>query len=563
MPRVRTLEYQNNRGEPISAIVDSIGIVPGAPVVVIPPAWGRTKETLLPLASTIVETFASAGEPISVVRFDGTHRRGESYIHPRYRKAGDENLGFTFSQGVEDIHATVRFLAESADFAPTKVVLVSFSLAAIESRRAMATDETGLLVGWIPVVGMVDLQSGLRAVSGGVDYAFGLSRGVSFGHHELVGVVADMDATGSDALDHGLVFLEDAKRDVAKIQAPITWIHGRHDAWMDLGRVRELLSVGDSSQRRLLEVPTGHNLRDSEEALETFQLVAQEVSEFVVGRRLEPVRPSISRLEKRRLAERDRRPRAEVALTEFWADYLLGRDRRLGIELMTSTAAYRRLMDKQIELLKLDGVRTLVDLGAGTGGLLEGLERQGVGADGLRVISVDFVLEALKRQVRRSLQGAGMAVVAITADFESGGSVPLVSSSADAVLASLLVSYLSKPEALLVEAFRILRPRGRLVLSSLRPDADISTIYVEGVTEILTADATRMFGEGGEEFATLQREFLNDASRILDMEEAGIFRFRDAEELIRLVSDAGFDDVCATRAFGSPPQAIVVTGQRR
>ena len=76
--------------------------------MVIPPAWGRTKETLLPLAATIVETFRRAGQPVRVVRFDGTHRRGESHVDPELRTPGEEYLHFTFSQAVREWPELVR-----------------------------------------------------------------------------------------------------------------------------------------------------------------------------------------------------------------------------------------------------------------------------------------------------------------------------------------------------------------------------------------------------------------------------------------------------------------------
>src|SRR5262249_19207976 len=68
--RIGLVEYANQRGERIRALLDAVGDPRGAPAVVIPPAWGRTKETALPLAQTLLATFARAGEPLVVVRFD-------------------------------------------------------------------------------------------------------------------------------------------------------------------------------------------------------------------------------------------------------------------------------------------------------------------------------------------------------------------------------------------------------------------------------------------------------------------------------------------------------------
>ena len=60
----------------------------------------------------------------------------------------------------------------------------------------------------------------------------------------------------------------------------------------------------------------------------------------------------------------------------------------------------------------------------------------------------------------------------------------------------------------------------------------------------------------------MSRNFLNDAAKILDLEEIGAFRFWDPPELIELVSKAGFTDVETFSALGLPPQAVVVAATK-
>jgi len=567
---LEVVEYANQRGEAIRGLVDRACGGRGGTAVVIPPAWGRTKESFLALAQTLTATFAQQGEPLSVLRFDGTHRRGESYIDPECRASGDEYLHFRFSRAVEDIRASFDFVRREPGIAPERIVLVSFSLGAIEGRRALV-EEAGAIDGWVSVVGMVDLQSGLRTVSGGVDYAYGQSLGLRFGRHELVGVVADMDWTGDDAFRHGLVFLEDARRDMAELDLPITWIHGRHDAWMDLERVRALLAAGPPERRRLIEVPAGHQMRSSREAIETFQLVAAEVAAMALGRSVEPALPDLARIEERTRAERSRRPKPALDRRAFWSDYLLGRDRRLGFELMSATTAYRALMRRQIEGLELAAGDHLVDLGAGTGDLPLLLSDPDGGAPaGLRVTEVDLVPQALargrERLARSDSAAAAPQLERVAADLEIAGAIrglPLAAGSADAVMASLVLSYVTHPLALLREIRALLRPGGRLVLSSMRRDADISRIYVASLAE-LPPDRRRVhFGrEAADDFDELQRVFLNDAARLMQLEEEGRFRFFDAPELEQLVRRAGLEPVSSERGFGDPPQAVVLRARR-
>jgi ubiquinone/menaquinone biosynthesis C-methylase UbiE/pimeloyl-ACP methyl ester carboxylesterase len=561
---VPLVTYTNDRGEEIRAIADVVGDPRGAPAIVIPPAWGKTKETLLPLAATIAASFERAREPVVVIRFDGVRRRGESHNDPQYRAPGREYERFSFSQSVRDIETTLDHLER--EYGCRRALLVTFSAAAIEGRRVAATDSR--VAGWVSVVGAADLQSALRVVSGGIDFPYGYLRGVRFGIQEILGVSVDMDLGAADSLEHGLWFAEDERRDMADVTVPVTWIHGRHDAWMDLERARKLLSCGDTSQRRLLEIPIGHQVRTSRMALESFQLIASEALRILCGKSITPVLPDLTELEDRRRAERARIKGGAPDLHAFWQDYLLGRDRAYGIDLMAAVSSYEDLMRLQVERLELSAGARVADLGAGTGPLVSHFAREAGIPASLEISALDFVGEALDRARSRAqpLAAAGVALHPVRCDLDVEGeqrSIPLRSGAYEAVLASLLVSYLRDPGALLRESHRLLRPGGRIVVSSLRRDADTSKLYVEGVEELRAGRAHAFLGEHTpEQLTEALRRFLNDAARLLDLEEDGTFRFFDAGELVQLVRAAGFRDVRADEGFGDPPQAVVVSARR-
>lgn len=558
-PGLEVIRFTNQLGQDLVGLVNSTGARRGAPVVLIPPAWGKTKETLLPLALTIVETFRRAGRPVSVLRFDGTNRRGESFVDHDCNSSGDEYRHFRFSQAVEDLKSALRFVRETDPFKASRCVVVSFSLSTIEARRVVAEASAGEIAGWIPVVGIVDLQSGLRAVSGGVDYAEGILKGVHFGHHELVGVLADMDLTGRDAIDAGLVFREDARRDMARIRVPITWIHGKHDAWIDIERVRDVLRAGSAMNRRLIQVPTGHQLRSSQEAFRTFELIAREAVRMIWGDVVAGGSPALRLVDRVREAERRRRDQlvpGKMDLRSFWRAYLLGRDGSTGMDLLTATSSYREMMERQIALLALEPSSQVLDLGSGTGGFLRELNRADRGAG--VVVAVDLIVEAL----RRSKLSAKIPAAFVQADLDGGSSIPFADDSFDAILASLVVSYLRDPIAAAAEIKRLLRPGGRVVLSSLRKDADISPIYSDGVAELVALGADRQVMSEGVSFAEDQRRFLNEAARLVDLEDQGLFRFYDENELRALVANAGLRIVGVQRALGEPPQAIIVVAER-
>jgi len=567
LPDIRVVEFFNDENEHISAIIDSTGNTHGAPAVIIPPAWGKTKESLMPLSQTILSSFSNAGVPLSVVRFDGIRKRGESHNESKCNPGRSDHHRFTFSQGVRDIRTTIDFLESTPEFRPEKIVVVSFSAAAIETRRAVADDSR--IDGWVSIVGASDLQSMMRVISGGIDFASGLEKGISFGMQEILGIEVDMDHAGLDAFRNNLVYLDDSRRDMGRITVPVTWIHGRYDAWMSKDRALDALSRGSIHNRKFVEVPTGHMLRTSREALETFQLVTREVSRMVLGYELKPTMPNLQDMENRGIAERGRLSREKITLHQFWRDYLLGRETDIGIELMTSIAPYKELMRIQARDLRLSGGDIVVDLGAGTGSFPQFAASNIIAEGAFRVIEVDFVREGFLRTRKRLLESN----VAVPFDLQflqsdldlsdSEGCIPLVSSSVDAVIASLFISYVRNPEFVLNEVFRVLKPRGRLVISSLRRDADMSKLYIEGINELRTGLARERFGMSGEkEIETAARSYLNQASKLLDLEEEGEFRFWEINELVEVVKAAGFRQVESKRSMGSPPQAIVVSAIR-
>jgi hypothetical protein len=102
-----------------------------------------------------------------------------------------------------------------------------------------------------------------------------------------------------------------------------------------------------------------------------------------------------------------------------------------------------------------------------------------------------------------------------------------------------------------------------LVLSTLRPDADTSRIYHEAVEELRSGRARLLFGELHEvKLGESVQSFMNDATRLLDIEEQSVVRFFEESELRGLLEGMGFEVVRTERAFGVPPQAALVSARK-
>jgi ubiquinone/menaquinone biosynthesis C-methylase UbiE len=231
---------------------------------------------------------------------------------------------------------------------------------------------------------------------------------------------------------------------------------------------------------------------------------------------------------------------------------------------MTLTTAYADLMRQQIEALELRTGDCVIDLGAGTGAFPYYLNKLGLADRPRLVIEVDFVSDGLRRARSRlpTIHNCSFVEANIDVRERRGAGIPMLSNSAHAVLASLCLGYVSEPRLVLREIRRLLKADGRLVVSSLRRDADMSKLFVEGASELRTRwESEFAVWEFGVDFDRAIRGYMNEASRLLDLEEAGRFSFWERDELRDLLIEEGFREVELRTAFGDPAQAIIAVAR--
>jgi len=585
-PRVRLIKYFNKNGEEISAILNAsfnlnkVRSKEITPVVIIPPAYGRRKEATSLLATTLVETFRRNKQNIIVIRYDGIRAVGESFNDPENKEQGNEMLSFTISQAVDDLLTTLNHCYRNDSFCASNCVIVSFSNASVIARRAIIKEQEKKVNYWISIMGTTDPQDLIYNATGGIDYISNFVAGDKFGVIELLGHRVKKAAI-SDLLETNIAYLEDARNDMSKINIPATWIYGKYDFWTNQKRVIDIMSVESNGSREIFEVPTGHVVKTTAEAFEVFKLTTRCVWKQLFGEDVSPVTPSSYKAARITESEWSRIKHDRLNLQSYWRTYLLGKDKGdIGFDVLALTDEYIELMDKQVQLLQLNPNDIVADMGGGTGNFTKAY-LQNVGpktinktpahkqSGGPKIFTIDLVPEAMIRakqkheSLLKSKELNGLCAYYLSADLDlhkGNRFLPVQDELFTKILGSLLISYIPEPIKILREFYRALKPGGRLVLSSMKPDLDMSKPMTCFIAKLNSPDFVPPSGVTKDELLASTRSYINQAASLFDLEEERLFRFYSGEELCDLMKRSKFRDIKIYDTFGNPPQAVIASG---
>jgi ubiquinone/menaquinone biosynthesis C-methylase UbiE/CheY-like chemotaxis protein len=669
------LRIENRRGEEIVGLLNSslsLDEKP-VPVVVVPPAFGKTKEVLFGLALTLIQNFRALGKPLAVIRYDGIRRKGESYKDPDASEPPYEMLKASTSQGAEDIRTVLDWLQLNSKLKASSIILVTFSLSALEARVVLRDDFYRRQIDyWISCMGSLEFRDMMNRVNCGLDVLEQYQLGIKLGIYPILGNLICHESYAADVIANSVGTLEQAREDMRHLDLPITWIYGQYDQWVKSEFIRDVMSVQANALREVIGVPIGHNARTSQEALRLFGTITSLIHRFLHKTMIQPILPSKKNMEILRRAEKDRLPPRNLKNRKtYWHHYLVGENNLLGFDIMAMSDDYQQLMEDQLQALELQSTDRLLDLGGGTGNFVEHLLESGRDVPAQMTIA-DLILDAMKQArkkllsrynllndpgrldflgldlemsrflpVRRFLEGEvgsfeemadkienltlesalkiqeaysprlhrilrgepispsaddllkrkfDLHEYRIIVDFnqaaryvrrlsnkkpafrrlvlpgflEGNLHLPFKAGWYNKVLMSLVLSYVFDPAETLREVRRIIRPGGRLVLSSMRPDTDSSGPFTRLLEKIETMPEEALPPDLSKTLLLDSlRSFLNDAQALSDLEEAGTFDFFDPEKLEGILEEGGWDLIRRIPSFGDPPQGYVVVAKVR
>ncbi len=343
----QVLRIESRRGEEIVGLLNSslpLDDKP-VPVVLVPPAFGKTKEVLFGLALTLVQNFRALGKPLAVIRFDGIRRKGESHKDPEASEPPYEMLKASTSQGAEDIRTVLDWLQLNSKLRASSVILVTFSLSALEARVVLRDDFYRRQISyWISCMGSLEFRDMMNRINCGLDVLEQYQLGIKLGIYPILGNMISHEAYAADVIANAVGTLEQAREDMRHFDLPITWIYGQYDQWIKSEFIRDVMSIQANALREVIAVPIGHNARTSQEALRLFGTITSLIHRSLHATMIQPILPSKKDMEILRRAEKDRIPSRNLKNRKaYWHHYLVGENNLLGFDIMAMSDDYQQL----------------------------------------------------------------------------------------------------------------------------------------------------------------------------------------------------------------------------
>ncbi len=381
----------------------------------------------------------------------------------------------------------------------------------------------------------------------------------------FLGLEINGDTFLETILQSGLHDLAGTVADAAKLRVPLVYFYPEQDAWVARPEVEQMISA--CAQGRLVPVPAAmHEVRENPRAAETmFRQVAWACRQDTpypgdsgAGLR----RPDKNVLMKQNRRERERLRRSGAlpeGETEFWTGYLKK------YSILEKSTDYRDYLNLVGQLCGPPPPGALVlDAGCGNGMfgrwmLREAWQLQPASAGAPPVyVGLDLTTQGLNDALTGQLNARrwplpnspGLQYALVDFDQLAEGTIrlPFQSDTFEVICCSLVLSYLKRPQALLGELYRVLRPGGVLVASSLKPHCDLSVIYRDSIGRHVTAEEV----ESG-------RNLLRAAGKIKLKEEIGHYNFYSPAQLAALVMDADFNVRKSHLSLGNQAAVIQAT----
>ncbi len=549
--RSRVVVFPSRTGKKIVGFIDeSIHATEETPFVVMAPKYGQSKKNNLQMSYV----FAQNG--LRVLRFDHTNHIGESE---------GQIVDYTLPGAVADILAAIDFL--EIQHGVSKVILQANSMSARCAIRAAKLDAR--IERLICLVGIINFRSTITLICQKDIVDIYMDGGVQ-GVGDILGHDVNIDQFLKTSVDEDMHDNVGTAIDFKNAQCDVFMFAAEKDAWVDY---EELCRLKEGAPRvKVRQVPgVMHELMENPAA--ALKTIYEAV--FVAKHGRFPEEAELSEIEepnkkevfRQNKIERERlravAPRRETE-ADFWHSYL---DKYKMLESVGAYKDYLKLIGDCLGSPEEGNV--YLDCGCGNGMFGAWCLRDIIAqsSSGWKFPATYFGLdltgkglsEAAKRhslianeegtQPPRNLNMMYYRFDLDRIDATQEKLLPLADQTVDCVCCSLLISYLKDPVFLVKELHRVLKPGGRVILSSMKPYCDLSLIYKGYLDET-----------DSEEAIESARNLLSAAGVIQLKEDEGHYIFYSEDELVEIMRQGGFEKTHVFRSFGD--QANLVSSSK-
>ena len=528
-------ECWNKRGQRIALYHDKPRdtLPPVSPIVIISPSYGETKKEYIALA------YYLASNGFHVLRYDHTDHVGES---------DGSIVNTTLTSMQQDLHELLDYAQRTWPASP--IVLVATGLAARVALKAVAQDRRVTLL--VLLSSILDVKAALLSVHQ-KDLIDIHARGDRLGVINLLGCTINADHWLEDAMKGGYADIKTTVKDAEQIRTPVILFTSENGAAARHDSVTQpQTALGPRFRGSYVLPEPSYRLHENPKRdLAIFREVAASCLEQLYplssrGPVREPSPREIARqtrIERERARLQQRMTKSEAV--EFWGEYLES------LRGLANSPDYWQLLHHSYDLLgPLERGERILDAGCGNGTFCmflllnyayRRLHSRGPEFRPPHYVGVDLVPRALAL-TRRNLSNAadelrGQFAADSMARPPVGASLSLVDlnrplpfrdNQFDRILCNLVIGYLQDPLFTLRELMRVLSPRGKLVMASFKPYADLAPI----------ASNLRRTARRPDDVKEAE-QLVGSLGKILQGERAGLFRFFDKQKLLILLIASG------------------------
>ncbi|NOT95069.1 MAG: methyltransferase domain-containing protein, partial [Nitrospira sp.] len=531
-------ECRNPRGQAIMITDDHLrpSLAPNTPVVIIAPGYGQTSLD----ASTL--SYYLAHHRLRVLRYDHTNHVGLS----------DGELQQTTLRSMQaDLLKVVEFVQHTWPTAPL-IVMASDLAARVALKTAIQSRPLDLLLLINPVV---DIQAMLMSVHGHdlvADHRYGLRRGIA----NLLGLNVNIDRFVGDIVAGHFTDLASTLADLRLLRSPsaILTTPGPPFGPLPPADLPQAFLTALGAHTRLATVPTpltGQELPLNEQHPLAFRQILEQIAIAISL----PAVPAEFSLQARDMLARQQRIELERTRLRHNLSQITREALRVAhLQQLTQLGnlhEYWKLLDDLYRLLSpLEPGSMLMDVGVGHGDLVRATmvnqayrSRQrgwsperpvhviGLGHSHESLTQARQSLRALHRELDSDFAGTLTIHPPLTAEWvhtDWSQGLPFKNDSLHRIVCNLSLLFVPSPLVTMRELYRVLHPKGRLVLTVFQPETDLSVLY-----------RRHLHSANQDEFSPQAQILLHYLGRLREAIRHGLLHTFDRSSLTSFLQQAG------------------------